>query len=133
MQRTVPLSLRSVANRSKRAQVEKAGARRGLAFELLLAKKFEKSLDASNLATATAPGLVWLYIHRAHALMFLGRVEEARSLYLAHRGEKIQDDVIWEDAIRQVFAILRKAELTNPLMAKIEADFAKPAASVPSK
>jgi predicted Zn-dependent protease len=97
----------------------------GLAFKLLLAKKFEKSLEASDRAIAAAPGLIWLYTNRAHALMFLGRVEEARTLYRAHRGEKTQDNKIWEDAIREDFAELRKAGLTNPLMDEIERTFAK--------
>jgi tetratricopeptide (TPR) repeat protein len=97
----------------------------GLAFNLLLARKFEKSLDASDRAIAAEPGLVWLVTNRAHALMFLGRVDEARALYRAHRGEKTQDDKIWEDDIREDFAELRKAGLTNPLMDEIERTFAK--------
>jgi hypothetical protein len=97
----------------------------GLAYNLLLAKKFEKSLEASDRAIAAEPGRVRLYTNRAHALMFLGRVDEARTLYLAHRGEKTIDNKIWEDDIREDFAALRKAGLTNPLMDEIARTFAK--------
>jgi hypothetical protein len=59
--------------------------------------------------------------------MFLGRVDEARALYRAHRGEKTQDDKIWEDDIREDFAELRKAGLpTPPLMGEIEKLFGAP-------
>jgi hypothetical protein len=85
-----------------------------LATNLLLAKKFEKSLDASDRA-----------INRAYALMFLGRLEEARKLYRAHRCEKVQSDKIWEDGIREDFTALRKAGLTQPLMGEIEREFTK--------
>jgi hypothetical protein len=57
--------------------------------------------------------------------MFFGLVEEARTLYRAHRGEKTEGDKIWEDVIREDFAALRKAGLTNPLMDEIERTFAK--------
>ena len=90
------------------------------AFNLLLAHEFQKSLDASDFAIAAAPGLVWLQTNRAHALLFLGRIDEARKIYLDHRGEKTLDDKIWEVAVREDFAELRKAGLTNPLMDEIE-------------
>jgi tetratricopeptide (TPR) repeat protein len=112
---------------SKDDQNNLAEATGNLALGLLWARKFEKSLDTSDRAIAAAPSLVWLYTNRAHALMFLGRVDDARALYLAHRGEKTQDDDgdIWEDAISKDFAALRKAGLANPLMDEIERAFAK--------
>ena len=54
--------------------------------------------------------------------MFLGRTDEARVLYLAHRGEKLAPDEsdLWEKAVLDDFAALRKAGLTDPLMNEIE-------------
>lgn len=104
---------------------EAAGSMGGLAFELLLARNYEKSLKASDRAVAAAPGLTRLYINRAHALMFLGRADEARKLYLAHRGEKTQGDKTWEGAIRNDFAVFREAGLADPLINEIERTFAK--------
>ena len=68
---------------------------------------------------------IWLYTNRAHALMFLDRVDEARSLYLQYRAEKdVQGKKPWETVILGDFAELRKAGLTHPLMDEIEAKFA---------
>lgn len=61
--------------------------------------------------------------NRAHALMFLGRTDEARAIYLAHRGEQINGKT-WEQQTLADFAELRKAGLTNPLMDEIEKAFA---------
>jgi hypothetical protein len=56
--------------------------------------------------------------------MFLGRVDEARTLYLRYRGEKnVQDGKPWEILVVEDFAELRKAGLTHPLMDEIEKQF----------
>jgi hypothetical protein len=54
--------------------------------------------------------------------MFLGRLGEARTLYLNYRGQKLaeQNGTSWETAVLEDFAQLRKAGLTNPLMGEIE-------------
>ena len=94
----------------------------GLAYDFLLVRAFDKSLTASDQAIAAAPDQIWIYANRAHALMFLGRTDEARVLYLAHRGEKLAPDEsdLWEKAVLDDFAALRKAGLTDPLMNEIE-------------
>jgi len=60
--------------------------------------------------------------NRAHALMFLGRSKESRTLYLAHKGKPVweQDHRKWERVIADDFAEFRKAGLTHPMMANIE-------------
>lgn len=62
---------------------------------------------------------------RAHASMFLGRIAEARALYLAPRGEKLptQGDRNWEAVLLGDFPRLRAAGLSNPLMQAIEQAF----------
>jgi hypothetical protein len=54
--------------------------------------------------------------------MFLGRGEEAKALYLAHKGKPIsgQDGKLWERAIAEDFAQFRKTSLTHPMMADVE-------------
>ena len=47
-------------------------------------------LECVDQAISIAPEEIWLYANRAHALMFLGRVEEAREVYLRYRGEKMR-------------------------------------------
>ena len=66
------------------------------------------------------------YSNRAHALMFLGRLNEARTLYLQYRGQTFaqQSGSSWETVILDDFAQLRKAGLTSPLMDEIQKLFA---------
>jgi hypothetical protein len=57
--------------------------------------------------------------------MFLGRVDEARALYLRYRGEQnVGDGKPWETVILEDFAELQKAGLTHPLMDAIKERFA---------
>jgi hypothetical protein len=78
-------------------------------------------LEAADQAISLAPNKTWLYTNRAHALMFAGSTEEARSLYLKYRGKKdVWNGKSWETAILEDFAEFRKAGLTNPLMDEIE-------------
>ena len=95
-----------------------------LAYRFVLARDFAKTLEAAEEAISLAPGAIWLYTNRAHALMFLGRVDEARALYIQYRGTKnVHDEKSWETTILDDFADLRKAGLTNPLMDEIEKQF----------
>jgi tetratricopeptide (TPR) repeat protein len=97
-----------------------------LAFNLVLAGEFTTALEAIDQAISIRPDQTWFYANRAHALMFLNRLDEARTLYLKYRGRTLaeQNGNSWETAIREDFAQLRKAGLTNPLMDEIEKQFA---------
>jgi hypothetical protein len=57
--------------------------------------------------------------------MFLGRVDEARALYLRYRGQRAHenDDEVWEAVIVDDFVEIRKAGLSHPLMDEIESKF----------
>jgi hypothetical protein len=82
------------------------------------------ALEAADQAISLAPDLVWIYTNRAHALMFLGRSDEARAIYVRYRGQTgVQDGKSWEVLVLEDFAELRKAALTNPLMDEIEDRF----------
>jgi tetratricopeptide (TPR) repeat protein len=99
----------------------------GLAYGFVLAGDFSNALDAADQAVALAPDRLWFHGNRAHALMFLGRVEEARALYLAHRGAKnVAGEKAWEAVVTEDFAELRAAKLMHPLMDEIEKQFAAP-------
>jgi tetratricopeptide (TPR) repeat protein len=116
-----------------RAQSDLANALGRTAYATLLAKGYAKSLALSDEAIAIAPDQLWLYTNRAHALMLLGRTDEARAIYLEYRSKMEQDGKPWEHAITGDFAALRAEGITNPLMDEIEADFAKPAVPTPPK
>jgi hypothetical protein len=81
---------------------------------------FQKSLDAVESAIPTAPNSPVLNICHAHALMFCDRENDARTLYLQYRGEKVGAQHFGESLILQDFAALRQARLTRPLMDEIE-------------
>jgi tetratricopeptide (TPR) repeat protein len=96
----------------------------GLAYKFILARRFVTALEAADQAISRAPEKIWLYTNRAHALMFLDRVDEARDLYLQYRGTtKVEGDKSWERVILEDFAELRKAGLLHPLMDEIERKF----------
>jgi len=96
----------------------------GIAYRLVRAGDFAPALEATDRAMAAAPGQLWLSINRAHALMLLARVDEARALYLQHRGQTLQNGKTWEGMVLEDFIDLRKAGLTHPLMDEIEKRFA---------
>src|SRR5262245_22948967 len=93
----------------------------GLAYRFVLAGDFSNALDAAD--QVLAPDRLWLRGNRAHALIFLGRVEEARAIYLAHRGARnasASGEKSWETIVLEDFAELRAAKLAHPLMEEIE-------------
>jgi hypothetical protein len=88
-----------------------------LAYGFLLTRDFATALAAADQAISLAPGEIWLYTNRAHALMLLGRFDEARALYLKYRGQKdVTNGKSWEVVVLEDFTELRKAGLTDPLM-----------------
>jgi Tfp pilus assembly protein PilF len=54
----------------------------GLAYNFVLTHDFAKALEAADEAISLAPNMILGYTIRAHALMFLGREDDARALYL---------------------------------------------------
>ena len=97
-----------------------------LADAMLIAHDFSGALGALDQATPAAPEQNWLDLVRAACLMFLGRIDEARTLYDKHRGEKTYGGKTWEAAAREGFANLRAKGLSSPLMDEVEASFADP-------
>jgi TPR repeat protein len=126
-----------VAAEVEAAEVVKAGKPGGetarelvnVAWYALLSGDSAKALAASEWSLSLRPGSLVAETNRAHALMFLGRVEEARAVYLAHKDEPLADTPgkLWQQAIAEDFAELHKAGLTHPLMEEIEQTLGVPA------
>src|SRR5689334_15143293 len=77
-----------------RSLVNKIGS---LAYGLVFSRNFPTALAAADQAIALAPDKAWLHGNRAYVLMFLGRVDEARAIYLKFRGTpNVQGDKSWE-------------------------------------
>jgi tetratricopeptide (TPR) repeat protein len=96
----------------------------GLSFILVLNGKFSTALDVVDQAIALGTKGIAFRENRAHALMLLDRVEEARTVYLAHRGHKNTEGKAWEAIVLGDFAEMRKHGLSHPLMGEIEKLFA---------
>ena len=94
----------------------------GAISDALLAKEFTKALAVADRAHALFPNNLKIESNRAHALMFMARDEEAKALYLAHKGKPVPqaDNKLWEQAIADDFTEFQKAGLTHPMMADVE-------------
>jgi len=90
---------------------------------------FPKGLEAADLGIRFGPDLLWIRVNRAHALMFLERLEDARTEYRAHRGKDVPDHGLWESVVMRDFAELRENSREHPLMAEIEELFRTPSPS----
>jgi tetratricopeptide (TPR) repeat protein len=95
-----------------------------IAWYALLAGEPARALAAGERALALAPTELWIKSNWAHALMFLGRVAEARELYLGEM-DKIDPKLNkpWQRAIAEDFAQFREAGHDHPMMVEIEAAF----------
>ena len=108
--------------RDGRPGEETAGELQQMTWYALFAKDYTKALAVADDAHALFPDNLGIETNRAHVLMFTGHDEEAKALYLAHKGQRMsdKDDRSWESVIGQDFAEFRKAGLTHPMMADIE-------------
>jgi TPR repeat protein len=112
---------------------ETAEALANVAWSALLARDFPKALALTDRGDTLFPHNFHIEGNRAHALMFSGRGEEAKALYLAHKGEPVSDEnnKLWEQLMVEDFAEFRKAGLTHPMMADIEKELGFPAGGIP--
>jgi TPR repeat protein len=111
--------------REGKASKDTGQALYNVAWYALFARDFTKALTAADRVHALLPDDPEFEINRAHALMFVGRAEHSKALYLAHKGKPIpgSDGKLWERVIAEDFAEFRKAGLTHPMMADIEKEF----------
>ena len=90
-----------------------------------LNQSFSEALDSAQRATAQAPDLLWIKANLAHALLFSGRADEAKQIYLANRGKLLRENTLWEAQIHKDFDIFRKAGLETlvaPSMRDVDAE-----------
>jgi hypothetical protein len=91
----------------------------------LHAGDFRIALEAAELGITFDREAIWIRINRAHALMFLGRIQDARGEYRAraHRGTMLPNHGLWEKAVVDDFSKLRKNGRKHELMTEIEEEF----------
>jgi hypothetical protein len=90
-----------------------------VAIQFILAREFKNALEAIELALPQMPRSVDLNVVRAHALMFLGRTEEARALYEEFRELRNYMALSGIELIVNHFGMMRAAGLIHPLMHEI--------------
>ncbi|MGO9172236.1 MAG: tetratricopeptide repeat protein [Rhodomicrobium sp.] len=93
-----------------------------LAWHLIRAHDFTKSLAAIDQAIAFDPDDISNYARRATALMFLNRTDEAKAIFLdsAYKGKTLRSNVFtWEESIATDFDAFRRMGLTHPLIEQI--------------
>jgi tetratricopeptide (TPR) repeat protein len=96
----------------------------GLAFKFILDRDFKFALQCTDDAIAHFSDRLWLQAHRAHALIFLGRDDEARKIYLRYRGaSQVLDEKSWDTFVLDDFARMQQTGLSHPLMQEIEGLF----------
>jgi tetratricopeptide (TPR) repeat protein len=94
-----------------------------LAKKFVLAGLFSTALECLNDLVSVAPDNLPLQAAYAHALMFIGKRDEAEQIYLQHRGKQVAGER-WEDIIDNDFSQLHHARRTDPLMDSIRRRFA---------
>jgi tetratricopeptide (TPR) repeat protein len=117
-------------NAAQKSTEDLAWAYNNLAWGALIAGANEDALESATRAVSMAPNRLVIAANKAHALMFLGRVDEARAEYLSRKGQKDPDyqrEKTWNQAIIEDFKELRKYGVTNPLMEEIRTALAEPA------
>ncbi len=82
-----------------------------LSWFALMAGLPDEALIAADRALSLAPEAAWIDANRAHALLFLGRLDEAKSAYMRQRGGAFLKtlDETWDEVIAQDFDQLAKA------------------------
>lgn len=90
----------------------------------LLAGDADRALQLAEQAEARMPEDLSIRAARGHALMVVGRTDEARSIYLANQGKTVRSQYgkPWVRVVFEDFGRLRRAKLALPLMAEIETE-----------
>jgi tetratricopeptide (TPR) repeat protein len=94
-----------------------------LAWQALFARDYVEALAAAERGFSLAPYLLWIETNRAHALLFLGRTDEARGLYLVHKDRRAShgSDDTWEEVVAADFDKLREAGTSHTAFVEIVA------------
>jgi tetratricopeptide (TPR) repeat protein len=96
-----------------------------VSYKLLFVRRSTDALAAATEALSLDPSAVWIETNRAHALLFLGRFDEARAVYLEHQDQPLSDTRNFAQAVRADFVEFRKFGIDTPEMKRIEVVLAR--------
>jgi tetratricopeptide (TPR) repeat protein len=104
------------------SQVERVGKALGtLSWSALLAGKPQRAAWAGRHAVQLAPGLDWVKLNYAHALMLSGERRQAKEIYLAAGALSAAAAQKWKSAILANFEEMKKRRIDDSLMVEIRA------------
>jgi tetratricopeptide (TPR) repeat protein len=124
--------MRGIAADVERAEVRKirksgaltSRALTNLAWTAVLAHDFKTTLASAERALELSPNSLVALANKAHALLFLDRVDEARQMYLKHKGRPgpVLNGLTWDRLIATDFVAMRRSGLNLPAMTQIETE-----------
>lgn len=88
-------------------------------FEILR-HRHDKSLNFAEAAITIYPEKSWSQLQFAHALLFMGRYEEAKAIYIKNPMQRMHSDTTFRQQVLEDFQDFRKAGVKHPDMEKIE-------------
>jgi len=91
-----------------------------LSFTLLLNRRPQDALDRAMEALALEPSALWIEANRAHALLFLGRFDDAKAIYLEDKDKALGSGKTFGDAVKDDFAEFRRNGIDTPELKTIE-------------
>jgi hypothetical protein len=95
-----------------------------LSWALEINNRPADALAASDEALKLYPSAVWIAANRAHALLLLGRYDEAKAIYIEDKDKPVFNGKFAAVVLKD-FAELRKFGVDHPEMKWIEAQFAE--------
>lgn len=86
------------------------------------AREFGLAYINAKTAVERLPDEFAPHVQLAHALMFIGKADEARALHIGRKGKQVagRSYMGWELAVKEDFERFRAAGVTHPLMEEIE-------------
>jgi hypothetical protein len=92
----------------------------GLSWSQLMLKDFSGVLETASTATKDGISDLRLDENRAHALLLLGRTDEAQAIYLKHAGQMMPDgNKTWRQSVLDDFVELEKNGIVSPEFSKV--------------
>jgi len=84
------------------------------AFDLLFARQFAEAEAAAQRGLQWNPGAEWIHSNLATALLFQGKFEKAKEIYLKYDGQKLNGWQPWKQVFLHDFRLLERAGITHP-------------------
>ena len=85
----------------------------------LFLKQYQAALESSEQALQLDPSKAIVQTNRAHALLLLGRYDEAKAIYLQYAKEDLGNGKTFAQTVLEDFDALEEAGITHPDMARI--------------